>query len=138
MAFFGFRVSDVIGQDFAYFLQCQSDHHGIALINGRGSLHHHAWQAQFVAGLGWLGDRLSHGPQADLRPCAARRRASHRVYYVEPNGRVVELYTDLEHIHEVNRPPIEWDQGDRTWLDRWGVCNGEDFRFHGACPIAVK
>ncbi|WP_377020428.1 hypothetical protein [Arthrobacter sp. GCM10020060] len=49
----------------------------------------------------------------------------------------MELYTDLEHIHEVDRPPIGWDQGDRRF-DRWGVCNGEDFRFHGAFPIAVK
>lgn len=60
------------------------------------------------------------------------------VYSVEPNGTVVELYTDLEHIHEVDRPPVEWDQDDRTWFYRWGAYNGEDFRFHGAFPIAVK
>lgn len=39
-----FRLSDVIGDDFAYFMRCNPDHHGIALVRGQGTLHHHAWQ----------------------------------------------------------------------------------------------
>ncbi|MCW2746974.1 MAG: hypothetical protein JWP10_116, partial [Nocardioidaceae bacterium] len=53
-----FRLSDIIGDDFAYFMRCNPDHHGIALIKGRGTLHHHAWQTQSIADLGKLADRL--------------------------------------------------------------------------------
>lgn len=134
--FLGFRVSDVIGQDFAYFLRCNADHHGIALIKGKGSLHHHAWQTQSIADLGRLGDRLfALGKRLIWGP--VRHGAGHNIaaYYVEPNGTVVELYTDLEQIHDELRPPIEWSADDRTWFNRWGVYNGEDFRAHGAFPV---
>lgn len=134
--FLGFRVSDVIGQDFAFFLRCNADHHGIALIKGKGSLHHHAWQTQSIADLGRLGDRLfALGRRLIWGP--VRHGAGHNIaaYYVEPNGTVVELYTDLEQIHDDLRPPIEWSEDDRTWFNRWGVYNGEDFRAHGAFPV---
>jgi catechol 2,3-dioxygenase len=137
--FLGFKVSDVIGQDFAYFLRCNPDHHGIALIKGRGSLHHHAWQTQSVADLGRLGDRLfALGRRLIWGP--VRHGAGHNIaaYYVEPNGTVVELYTDLEQIYDLERPPIEWDADDRTWFNRWGVYNGEDFRSHGAFPVSSR
>jgi catechol 2,3-dioxygenase len=137
--FFGFLVSDVIGDDFAYFLRCNADHHGVAIIKGRGTLHHHAWQTQSIADLGRLGDRLfARGRRLIWGP--VRHGAGHNIaaYYVEPNGTVVELYTDLEQIHDERRPPIEWDMDDRTWFNRWGVYNGEDFRSHGAFPVAWK
>lgn len=133
----GFMVSDVIGTDFAYFVRCNPDHHGIAIIKGRGSLHHHAWQTQSIADLGRLGDRLfAMGRRLIWGP--VRHGAGHNIaaYYVEPNGTVVELYTDLEQIYDATRPPIEWDADDRTWFNRWGVYNGEDFRSHGAFPLS--
>ena len=135
----GFMVSDVIGNDFAYFVRCNPDHHGIALIKGRGSLHHHAWQTQSIADLGRLGDRLfALGRRLIWGP--VRHGAGHNIaaYYVEPNGTVVELYTDLEQIYDATRPPIEWAEDDRTWFNRWGVYNGEDFRSHGAFPLALS
>lgn len=135
----GFKVSDIIGQDFAYFLRCNVDHHGIALIKGKGTLHHHAWQTQSIADLGRLGDRLfSLGRRLIWGP--VRHGAGHNMaaYYVEPNGTVVELYTDLEQIWDEHRPPIEWDPEDRTWFNRWGVYNGEDFRSHGARPLGFR
>lgn len=52
-----FRVSDAIGSE-AFFLRCNSDQHGVALIQGRSSLHHHAWQVQSIADLSRLADRL--------------------------------------------------------------------------------
>ncbi|MCK6211067.1 VOC family protein [Georgenia sp. EYE_87] len=136
--FLGFKVSDVIGQNFAYFLRCNADHHGVAIIKGRGSLHHHAWQTQSIADLGRLGDRLfALGRRLIWGP--VRHGAGHNIaaYYVEPNGTVVELYTDLEQIHDELRPPIEWSADDRTWFNRWGVYNGEDFRSHGAFPVEL-
>ncbi len=94
-----FRVSDVIGDGFAYFLRCNADHHGIALITGRGTLHHHAWQTKQIGDLGDLADRLDRvGRHLIWGP--VRHGAGHNIaaYYVEPSGAVVELYTDLEKI----------------------------------------
>ena len=130
-----FRVSDVIGDDYAYFLRCNADHHGIAIIPGRGSLHHHAWQTQSIVDLGKLGDRLEIlGGELIWGP--VRHGAGHNIaaYYVEPNGVVVELYTDLEQIYDDLRPPIRWEAEDTRWFNRWGTYNGKDFRSHGIFP----
>lgn len=132
-----FRVSDVIGDDFAYFLRCNADHHGIAIIQGRGSMHHHAWQAQSIVDLGKLGDRLEIlGGELIWGP--VRHGAGHNIaaYYVEPNGVVVELYTDLEQIYDDERPPVRWEADDTRWFNRWGTYNGKDFRSHGIFPTA--
>ena len=129
-----FRVSDTIG-DSAAFLRCNSDHHGIALIQGRGSLHHHAWQTQSIAELGKLADRLDQSGQrllwGPLRHGAGRNIAA---YFKEPSGAIVELYTDLEQIYDDSRPPIEWDADDHGWFTRWVDWRPEDFRSHGVFP----
>lgn len=129
-----FRVSDTIG-DSAAFLRCNADHHGIALIRGRGSLHHHAWQTQSIAELGKLADRLDQSGQrllwGPLRHGAGRNIAA---YFKEPSGAIVELYTDLEQIYDDARPPIEWDADDHGWFTRWVDWRPEDFRSHGVFP----
>jgi catechol 2,3-dioxygenase len=132
-----FKVSDIIGDDFAYFLRCNPDHHGIALIKGRGTLHHHAWQTQSIADLGRLGDRLDR-LRRRLIWGPVRHGAGHNIaaYFVEQAGAVMELYTDLEQIYDDERPPIVWDQTDGRWFNRWGVYNGQDFRSHGLVPAA--
>jgi len=130
-----FRVSDVIGVDFAYFLRCNADHHGIALIQGPGRLHHHAWQTQSIVDLGKLGDRLEI-LDGDLIWGPVRHGAGHNIaaYYVEPSDVVVELYADLEQIYDDNRPPTCWEAEDTRWFNRWGTYNGKDFRAHGLYP----
>lgn len=130
-----FRVSDVIGDDFAYFLRCNSDHHGIALIKGKGSFHHHAWQTQSIVDLGKLGDRLDRAGQRMIWG-PVRHGAGHNIasYYVEPSGAVVELYADLEQIYDDERPPIEWGSEDWRWLNRWADYRPLDFRDHGIFP----
>lgn len=130
-----FRVSDVIGDDFAYFLRCNTEHHGIALIKGRGWMHHHAWQVQSIADLGKAGDRL-HERGARLLMGPVRHGAGHNIaaYYVEPTGAVVELYTDLEHIYDDERAPIVWPQDDLQWATKWSVYDFTEFRSHGLFP----
>jgi catechol 2,3-dioxygenase len=133
-----FRVSDVVGDDFAYFLRCNADHHGIALIKGQGSLHHHAWQAQSIADLGALADRLdSAGQRLIWGP--VRHGAGHNIaaYYEEPSGAVVELYADMEQIYDDARPPIVWAGGDDlAWVNRWMNYRPVDFRTFGIFPAA--
>jgi catechol-2,3-dioxygenase len=130
-----FKVSDIIGDDFAYFLRCNPEHHGVALIKGRGWMHHHAWQMQSIAELGKAGDRLQNaGGRLLMGP--VRHGAGHNiaVYYVEPTGAVVELYTDMEYIFDANRPPIIWDRDDRSWSTLWAGYDATEFRSHGLFP----
>ena len=129
-----FRVSDIIGDGLAYFLRCNSDHHGIALIAGRGVLHHHAWQAQSIADLAAVGDRLD-GAGRRLLWGPVRHGAGHNIaaYYVEPAGSVIEVYCDLEQIHDDNRPPGVW-ANDMSWVNRWTDERVENFRSFGIGP----
>ena len=138
-----FRISDVIGDDFAYFLRCNPEHHGVALIKGKGWMHHHAWQVQSIADLGKVGDRLhEHGLRLLMGP--VRHGAGHNIaaYYVEPTGAVVELYADLEHIYDDERPPIVWPADDLKWATKWSIYDFTEFRSHGLFPareaIAAK
>ena len=131
----GFRLSDVVGDGFAYFMRCNAEHHGIAIIKGRGTMHHHAWQAKSVADLVALGDRLSNlGRELIWGP--VRHGAGHNIaaYYVERNGVVVELYTDLEVIYDDDRPPVEWKQAD-NWFNLWSSDRPLKFRDHGVRPV---
>lgn len=132
-----FRVSDVIGDGKAYFLRCNSEHHGVALIHGDGRFHHHAWQVKSLAELGAVGDRLfERGERLLMGP--VRHGAGHNMaaYYVEPNGAVVELYADMEMIYDDDRPPIHWPADDRAWATRWSVYDFTEFRSHGVRPSA--
>lgn len=129
-----FRVSDKIGDD-AFFLRCNSDHHGIALIKGRGSLHHHAWRTQSIADLGRLGDRLDRvGKRLLWGPVRHGAGGNIAVYFEEPTGAVVELYCDLEQIYDDARPAVEWASGDMRWFNRWSDFRPEDFRRFGIMP----
>jgi len=131
-----FRLSDVIGDDFAYFMRCNPDHHGIALVRGEGTLHHHAWQTQSIADLGKLGDRLNKlGRELIWGP--VRHGAGHNIaaYFVEPAGSVIELYTDLEQIYDDSRPPVVW-AAEQNWYNMWSDYRPSDFRKHGLAPAA--
>jgi catechol 2,3-dioxygenase-like lactoylglutathione lyase family enzyme len=83
----GFEVSDIYPDEMVpggmAFLRCNPDHHGIALIKGRGTFHHHAWQTQSVADLAKLGDRL-HRQGRELIWGPVRHGAGHNIaaYYV--------------------------------------------------------
>ncbi|MCD1144228.1 VOC family protein [Kocuria sp. LUK] len=133
-----FRLSDVIGDDYAYFMRCNPDHHGIALLPGKGTFHHHAWQTQSVADLAKLGDRL-HKAGRELIWGPVRHGAGHNIaaYYVEHSGAVVELYTDLEQIYDDNRDPVLWGPED-NWWNMWSDYRPLDFRDFGIPPVVRR
>lgn len=130
-----FRISDAIGEDFAYFLRCNSEHHGIGIIKGRGWMHHHAWQLQSIAELGQIADRLyEHNDRLLMgitRHGAGRNLAA---YYVEPTGAVVEIYADMEHIYDDERPPRLWDRDNNDFATLWATYDMTEFRSHGLFP----
>jgi catechol-2,3-dioxygenase len=132
-----FRLSDTItGQ--GYFLRCNSEHHGVALLRGRGTLHHHAWQVESIADLGRLADLLDE-QRIDLLWGPLRHGAGNNVaaYFAEPAGTVVEFYADMEHIYdEASFVPRTWDADDKRWYSRWSPGRPADFRSFGLKPAA--
>lgn len=134
-----FRVSDVIGTggSAGYFLRCNSEHHGIAVLKGRGTFHHHAWQAQDATELIKLGDRL-HAQGRELLWGPVRHGAGNNIaaYYLEHSGNVVELYADIEQIYDDDREPVVWEDG-VVWWNQWNSYLPQDFRSYGLAPTAL-
>ena len=132
-----FRLSDVIGNGDGYFMRCNSDHHGVALLRGQGIFHHHAWETKSVADLVGLADRLSAAGR-DVIWGPVRHGAGHNIaaYYVESSGAVVELYTDLEQIYDDDRAPVVWAEGE-NWWNLWSASRPADFRAFGIRPAAL-
>lgn len=135
---FDFRVSDQIGEDIGFFMRCNPDHHGIAVMKSTvAGLHHHAWQTQSIADLGRLGDRVRRaGSRLLWGP--VRHGAGHNIaaYYVEPTGNVVELYTDLELIWDKDRPAVRWEGDDLLWINQWDGYVPERMPHFGLAPTS--
>ncbi|MCW3000719.1 MAG: hypothetical protein JWQ20_17 [Conexibacter sp.] len=132
-----FRLSDTIAGQ-GYFLRCNSEHHGVALLRGRGTLHHHAWQVQGIGELSRLADLLDeHGIPLLWGPLRHGAGNNIAAYFAEPAGTVVELYADMEHIYdESSFEPRTWDAEDRRWYSRWSPGRPADFRSWGLAPAA--
>ena len=135
---FNLRVSDRIGTDAAFFLRCNTDHHGVAVFKSdKIAIHHHAWQTQNIADLGRLGDRLARrGARLAWGPVRHGAGDNIACYYVEPSGAVIELYTDLESIYDPDRPERVWDEDDLYWINQWDGQVPAGILDHGIPPVA--
>ena len=133
----GFRVSDHVGPD-GFFLRCNSEHHGIGLFRGRGSLHHHAWAVQSLGEIGRMADLLGDQRRRPLwGPIRHGVGNNIAVYFLEPAGSVVEYYADMEHIlDEGSFVARRWDAEDSWWWSRWAERRPDGFRDHGLMPVA--
>jgi catechol 2,3-dioxygenase len=130
-----FRISDVV-EGRGVFLRCNSEHHAIAYLEGRGVLHHHAWAVPAIGDLSRLGDVLDDlgdtllwGP---LRHGAGNNIA---VYLAEPSGAVVEVYAEMEEIRDdFGFRARRWRNDDPRWWSRWSKIRGEGFHEYGLPP----
>jgi catechol-2,3-dioxygenase len=134
----GFRPTDTLGSR-AVWLRCDTDHHGIALVNTAFTgLHHYAFQLEdwgaierYCDNLAFQGRRLvwgpgRHGPGRNLY-----------AYLPDPENVIVEGYADLlQVVDEANYQPIDWDvQGDSA-LNLWGPMPPADWRQYGVPILA--
>lgn len=118
---FGFRLSEQIGVDMAFFLRCNNDHHGIAVQKApEASLHHYAFQTQSIVDIARLGDRLARsGSRLAWGPLRHGAGSNIAGYYVDPSGGGVELYADLEQIVDREREAVVWSEEDMYWINQW-------------------
>jgi catechol-2,3-dioxygenase len=133
---FGFVVSDNIGNQ-NFFMRCNNDHHGIAVFGAdKTAIHHHAWQANNVIDLVRLGDRLARrGARLAWGPVRHGAGDNVAVYYLEPNGTVIEYYCDMETIRDKERPERYWDPEDLYWINQWDGHVPAGILDHGVAPV---
>lgn len=134
----GFRWSDTIG-DFFVFLRCNSDHHAANFMASakRQGMHHIAYE---MRDLNHLQSMLDHLAANDYRLAwgPGRHGAGHNIftYHHDPDGNVVELFTQLDVIHDEAKgyfEPRPWHtdipQFPKTWevdlaaVNSWGPVN---------------
>ncbi len=134
----GFRFSDMMG-DFFTFLRCNADHHAINLMQStkKAGLFHVAFEMRDFT---HLKDQLDHlntrGHALDWGP--GRHGIGHNIftYHQDPDGNYVELFTEIDVIHDEEtgyfepRPWHEtWPQGPKVWTphptaaNKWGIVN---------------
>jgi catechol-2,3-dioxygenase len=132
----GFRFSDMIG-DFFTFLRCNADHHAINLMASekRRGLFHVAFEMRDFMHLKDQLDLLANrGHQLLWGP--GRHGVGHNIftYHRDPDGNIVELFTELDLIfdetdeHFEPRPwHEEWPQRPKVWepdvgaANKWGI-----------------
>ena len=134
----GFRWSDTVG-DFFVFLRCNADHHAANFMasSKRRGMHHVAYEMRDLNHLQTLLDHLASN-QYRLEWGPGRHGAGHNIftYHHDPDGNVVELFTQLDVIHDEAKgyfEPRPWHedfpQYPKTWevdliaVNSWGPIN---------------
>lgn len=131
---FGFQVSDQVGEDLGFFLRCNPEHHGVAILkspDGQTGLHHHAWQTPSIVEMAHLADRLAKaGSRLIWGPIRHGAGKNLAVYYIEPTGNIVELYSEMEHIYDPTRGVLRWAADDpnvaNMWTDHYPAPDGRN------------
>ncbi|MBH0130100.1 VOC family protein [Salinibacterium sp. NK8237] len=124
-----FRWSDWMG-DFFAFMRCNADHHTVNFVNASspGQMHHFAFElkdaSEVVAACDALAVRdipMIWGP--------GRHGIGHNLftYHSDPDGNVVELFTDLDRIVSEDLgyfEPRPWHQDRPQYPKRWTPGSG--------------
>jgi catechol 2,3-dioxygenase len=135
---FDFRITDVLG-DRVSWLRCDTDHHGIALVDAQAnSLHHYAFELENWAAIQRYADHLAflgkelvwgpgrHGPGRNLY-----------TYMPDPDNAIIEAYADLLVVpDESNYRPIDWSIRGEKALNLWGPPPPSDWRDYGVPTLA--
>ncbi|HWH26415.1 MAG TPA: VOC family protein [Pseudolysinimonas sp.] len=134
----GFKWSDTIG-DFFVFLRCNSDHHAANFMvsETRTGMNHIAYEMRDLTHLQTMFDHLSlNGYQLEWGP--GRHGPGHNIfsYHHDPDGNVVELFTQLDTMSDeasavFDARPWHRDspQAPKTWevehlsINSWGYIN---------------
>jgi catechol-2,3-dioxygenase len=134
----GFKWSDTIG-DFFVFLRCNSDHHAANFMASSkfDGMHHIAYEMRDLNHLQTMLDHLAaNNYRLEWGP--GRHGAGHNIftYHHDPDGNIIELFTQLDVIHDEAKgyfEPRPWHtdfpQYPKTWevdavaVNSWGPIN---------------
>lgn len=137
----GFKVSDWMG-DFFAFLRCNADHHSINFLRGdRIKIHHAAFELRDWSHIQVACDHLARsGVKLIWGP--GRHGIGHNIftYHYDPDGNIIELFTELDRMLTDSLgyfDPQPWHsdnpQKPRVWTPEeasnlWGDPAPPDFR----------
>jgi len=122
----GFRVSDWRG-DFFVFLRCNADHHAANFLESTKfeGMHHVAYEMRDLHHLQTTLDHLAkHGYRLHWGP--GRHGPGHNIftYHRDPDGNVIELFTQLDVIHDESKgyfEPRPWHEDSPQFPKTWEV-----------------
>jgi catechol-2,3-dioxygenase len=129
----GFRVSDW-RSDFFAFLRCSRDHHTVNFLrNDKAAIHHIAFEVRDWSDIKRACDMLARN-DIKLTWGPIRHIIGHNIaiYHKNPDGVVIEFFTDLDQMHDEELgffEPRPWHQdrpqrpkvwGDETPSNWWG------------------
>ena len=134
----GFQWADTV-EDFFVFLRCNSDHHAANFLQSstRQGMHHIAYEMRDLSHLQIMLDHLA-GQSYRLEWGPGRHGPGHNVftYHRDPDGNLIELFTELDVVHDEAKgyfEPRPWHvtrpQYPRTWeadaiaANSWGPMN---------------
>ncbi|WP_213576604.1 VOC family protein [Rhodococcus sp. USK13] len=137
----GFKWSDTIG-DFFVFLRCNADHHAANFLASttKSGMHHIAYEMRDPNHLITMIDHLAKN-DFRLHWGPGRHGPGHNLftYHKDPDGNTIELFTQLDVIHDESKgywEPRPWHetypQGPRTWevdvatINIWGPINEQE------------
>jgi catechol 2,3-dioxygenase-like lactoylglutathione lyase family enzyme len=129
----GFRVSDW-RSDFFAFLRCSRDHHTVNFLrNEKSAIHHIAFEVRDWSDIKRACDMLArHNIKLTWGPIRHIIGHNIAIYHKNPDGVVVEFFTDLDQMHDEDLgffEPRPWHQdrpqkpkvwGDDTASNWWG------------------
>ncbi|GAA1072512.1 VOC family protein [Tsukamurella spumae] len=122
----GFRWSDTIG-DFFVFMRCGRDHHTANFLKSSSfkDLHHIAYEARDLNHLQMMLDSLASN-EFRLEWGPGRHGAGHNVftYHKDPDGNMVELFTQLDQIADEDKgyfEPRPWHEDSPQYPKTWEV-----------------
>lgn len=137
----GFKWSDTIG-DFFVFLRCNADHHAANFLKSttKSGMHHVAYEMRDPNHLITMIDHLAKN-NFRLHWGPGRHGPGHNLftYHKDPDGNTIELFTQLDVIHDESKgywEPRPWHetypQYPRTWevdvatINIWGPINEQE------------
>jgi catechol 2,3-dioxygenase len=126
----GFRLSEYIVSDrgeelSGVFLQRKGNPHDLVLFNGHGPrLHHFAFTSIDVATIMRACDvagSLGYGNKVERGPGRHGPGHAQYVYFRDPDGHRVELFTTHYQIMDIECEPIRWDANSKLRKEIWGL-----------------
>ena len=126
----GFRLSEYIVDDrreelTGVFLQRKGNPHDLVFVNGAGPrLHHVAYtsvDAHTLLRACDVAGNLGYGKQVERGPGRHGPGHAQFVYFRDPDGHRVELFTTHYQIMDIENEPVRWDSTSKLRREQWGL-----------------
>lgn len=125
----GFRLSEyIVGRNeelSGVFLQRKGNPHDLVFVNGHGPRLHHVAYTSLDAGTLMracdVAGNLGYGAQVERGPGRHGPGHAQFVYFRDPDGHRIELFTTHYQVMDIEIEPVRWDANSRLRREQWGL-----------------